>query len=102
MGEPSPDHIHSRFTWSAVLNSDYRGEVMVLLINLSANPFEIERGERVAQLIVQAVVRARLQESIVMSKTARGGAGFGSTGSKKCRPLSLNRKWPKMSSSGKF
>jgi deoxyuridine 5'-triphosphate nucleotidohydrolase len=94
--------MHSRFTWSAVLNSDYRGEVMVLLINLSATPFEIERGERIVQLIVQAVVRARLQESIAMIKTARGGAGFGSTGSKKCRLLSLNRKWPKMSSSGEF
>ena len=62
------------------IDSDYRGEVHVLLANLGGAPFEVRRGERVAQLVVQPVVQARFIETEVVSKTDRGAGGFGSTG----------------------
>ena len=62
------------------IDSDYRGEVKVILINLGAEPFEIRRGERIAQLVPAPVLRARFTESVELAETARGGGGFGSTG----------------------
>ena len=62
------------------IDSDYRGEVMVLLVNLGAEPFKIVRGERIAQLVVQRVEQARLVPVKVVAATARGAGGFGSTG----------------------
>ena len=62
------------------IDADYRGEVKVPLINLGAEPFEIRRGERIAQLVVAPVVQARLVEVSEVSDTARGNGGFGSTG----------------------
>jgi dUTP pyrophosphatase len=62
------------------IDCDYRGEVQVLLINLGASAWEIERGERIAQLVVQKVEQARLVEVGSISPTARGAGGFGSTG----------------------
>ena len=62
------------------IDADYRGEVKVPLINLGAEPFEIRRGERIAQLVVAPVVQARLVEVSDVSDTARGAGGFGSTG----------------------
>ncbi|WP_036262561.1 dUTP diphosphatase [Methylocapsa aurea] len=62
------------------IDSDYRGEIGVLLINLGDAPFEIVRGARIAQLVVAPVTRAALCEVLVLAETARGGAGFGSTG----------------------
>jgi dUTP pyrophosphatase len=62
------------------IDADYRGEVQVLLINLSAEPFAILRGTRIAQLVVAPVLRARLVESERLSESARGAGGFGSTG----------------------
>jgi dUTP pyrophosphatase len=64
------------------IDSDYRGEVGVVLINLGGEPFEIRRGERIAQVVVQSVMQAGLVEVEVrdVSKTARGAGGFGSTG----------------------
>ena len=64
------------------IDSDYRGEVMVMLINLGAEQVTIERGERVAQIIVAPVVQATLTEVKAVSETERGAGGFGSTGSK--------------------
>ncbi len=64
------------------IDSDYRGEVMVLLINLGTEPFTIMRGERVAQLVVQRVEQAQLIKVKAVGKTARGAGGFGSTGRK--------------------
>lgn len=64
------------------IDSDYRGEVKVLLINLGDAPFKIQRGERIAQLIVQRVERAQLKEVTVLSSTGRGVGGFGSTGAR--------------------
>lgn len=62
------------------IDADYRGEVAVLLVNLSGAPFEIRRGERIAQLIVAPVVRAELVEVEALAETQRGDGGFGSTG----------------------
>ncbi len=62
------------------IDSDYRGEVKVILINLGAEPFEVRRGERIAQLVPAAVLRATFEEVLQLSDTARGGGGFGSTG----------------------
>ena len=62
------------------IDSDYRGEVKVILINLGAEPFEIRRGERIAQLVPAPVLRARFTESVELAQTARGSGGFGSTG----------------------
>ncbi len=62
------------------IDSDYRGEVKVILANLSAEPFEIVRGERIAQLVPAPVLRARFDEVESLDDTARGGGGFGSTG----------------------
>ena len=62
------------------IDSDYRGEVGVVLANLGHAPFEIRRGERIAQLIVLPVVQAELIEVPQVSITARGEGGFGSTG----------------------
>lgn len=64
------------------IDSDYRGEVMVMLINLGAEPVTIERGERIAQIIVTPVVQATLVEVKTVSETERGAGGFGSTGTK--------------------
>ena len=64
------------------IDSDYRGELQVLLANPGNNPFVIARGERIAQLVVQRVQQARLVEVAELSSTLRGAGGFGSTGVK--------------------
>jgi len=64
-----------------LIDSGYRGEVRVLLINLDPNePFEIARGERIAQLVIQHVEDATLLEVDKLPESARGVGGFGSTG----------------------
>ncbi len=62
------------------IDADYRGEVMVMLVNLGAEPFAITRGMRIAQLIIAPVARARIVEAPALDATARGAGGFGSTG----------------------
>lgn len=62
------------------IDEGYRGEISVLLINHGKEPFTVERGIRVAQLVVQQRVHVELVEAHVVSKTERGKAGFGSTG----------------------
>jgi dUTP pyrophosphatase len=62
------------------VDSDYRGEVKVILINLGDKPFVIERGERVAQMVLAPVTRAAWKEVTMLDKTSRGTGGFGSTG----------------------
>ncbi|MCW1934819.1 dUTP diphosphatase [Pararhodobacter zhoushanensis] len=62
------------------IDSDYRGPVGVPLINLSDDPYTIQHGERIAQLIVAPVVQARFAPVDVLGDTARGTGGFGSTG----------------------
>ncbi len=62
------------------IDSDYRGELKVILINHGADPFEIRRGDRVAQLVPAPVTRAAWLEVGHLDETARGEGGFGSTG----------------------
>ena len=62
------------------IDSDYRGEVKVLLINLGSKPVAIERGMRIAQLVVAPVTRGVFEEVDSLDDTARGSGGFGSTG----------------------
>ncbi len=62
------------------IDSDYRGEVKVILANLGSEPFEVRRGERIAQLVPAPVLKARFVETEQLDETARGGGGFGSTG----------------------
>lgn len=62
------------------IDSDYRGELKVLLINHSTEPFEIARGDRVAQLVLAPVVQAAWSEVEELDATERGAGGFGSTG----------------------
>jgi dUTP pyrophosphatase len=62
------------------IDSDYRGEVKVILANLGSEPFEIVRGERIAQLVPAPVQRARFTEVESLDDTERGAGGFGSTG----------------------
>jgi dUTP pyrophosphatase len=62
------------------IDSDYRGEVKVLLVNLGSEPFVIERGMRIAQLVVAPVTRVDLQEETRLAESSRGAGGFGSTG----------------------
>lgn len=63
-----------------LIDSGYRGELKVLLINHGAEAFGIERGERIAQLVVQTVAHVRLVERERLPDSARGGGGFGRTG----------------------
>ena len=62
------------------IDADYRGEIGVILINHGSEPFEIERGDRIAQMIVAPIVQARLVEVEELSSSDRGAGGFGSTG----------------------
>ena len=62
------------------IDEDYRGEVKVILANLGTEPFEIRRGERIAQLVPARVQKAAFREVAELSETSRGAGGFGSTG----------------------
>ena len=64
------------------IDADYRGELKVILINLGKEKFKIEKGLRIAQMILCPVIRATLKEVDTLEKTERGARGFGSTGSK--------------------
>ena len=62
------------------IDADYRGEIKVILVNLSNTPFEIVPGERIAQMVVARHERVEWQEVDALDETARGAGGFGSTG----------------------
>lgn len=64
----------------ATIDSDYRGELQVILVNLSPEPFTVERGMRIAQLLVAPVTRVAFTEVAALDATARGAGGFGHTG----------------------
>ncbi|MHB8884189.1 MAG: dUTP diphosphatase [Methylovirgula sp.] len=66
------------------IDSDYRGEIKVLLVNFGSEPFEISRGVRIAQLVVAPVVQASLTIVRELGGTERGAGGFGSTGTSLC------------------
>jgi len=62
------------------IDSDYRGELQVILVNISQELFVIRRGMRIAQLVIAPILHARLVETVNLDATERAGAGFGSTG----------------------
>ncbi len=62
------------------IDSDYRGEVRVILANLGEEPFEIRRGDRIAQLVFSPVAAAEFDREAEVPASSRGGGGFGSTG----------------------
>ncbi len=62
------------------IDSDYRGEVGIILINHGAEPFTITRGTRIAQMVIASVTQGALVEADTLDSTARGAGGFGSTG----------------------
>jgi dUTP pyrophosphatase len=62
------------------IDSDYRGEIKVILANLGSEPFAVTRGERIAQLVPAPVQRAVIAQVDALDDTARGSGGFGSTG----------------------
>ena len=62
------------------IDHDYRGEVKVILANLGREPFEVRRGERIAQLVPAQVQKAAFREVEILGETERGAGGFGSTG----------------------
>ena len=62
------------------IDHDYRGEIMVLLVNCGQSPVQIHRGDRIAQLVVAPVARATFVDVVSLDMTARGSGGFGSTG----------------------
>ena len=64
----------------ATIDSDYRGEVGVILTNLGKQPFEIARGDRIAQMVVARVEHAEIVEVAELDESARGAGGFGHTG----------------------
>jgi len=63
------------------IDSDYRGEVSIVLINHGATPFTVNRGDRIAQMVIAPVAHGDLAEVVTLSPTARGDGGYGSTGS---------------------
>jgi|UniRef100_A0A7C6A9Z4 dUTP pyrophosphatase len=62
------------------IDSDYRGEVVVILFNFSNTPFVIKKGDRIAQLVFASVVKVNLKKTKKLSRTKRGKGGFGHTG----------------------
>ena len=64
------------------IDADYRGEIKVILINLSNKTFVIEKGFRIAQMVVCPIIQAKLEEVDELNETIRGEDGFGSTGTK--------------------
>jgi len=64
------------------IDADYRGEVKVILINLGGEPFTVHRGDRIAQMVIQPIVRAELKVVDELPESARGHGGFGHTGTK--------------------
>jgi dUTP pyrophosphatase len=64
------------------VDEDYRGEIRVLLVNLGSEPVRLERGERIAQLVVAPVARVEVREAEELPETERGAGGFGHTGTR--------------------
>jgi dUTP pyrophosphatase len=62
------------------IDSDYRGEIKVPMINHGPDAFQIRRGDRIAQMVVTPVCRAEIEEAVTLDETARGAGGFGSSG----------------------
>ena len=68
-----------------VIDSDYRGEILVPVINHSSSPFTIHNGDRIAQLVVSPILLPEIEEATELNETERGTGGFGSTGCQKLK-----------------
>jgi dUTP pyrophosphatase len=73
---------HKLKTLSGVIDSGYRGESLVSLINLGTEPYIVEKGHKIVQMLIQKVERVKIIEADELSDTSRGNGGFGSTGKK--------------------
>jgi dUTP pyrophosphatase len=62
------------------IDSDYRGLIQIILINVGSEPFLIKRGDRIAQMVIKEVVQAEIEEVVELEDTSRGEGGFGHTG----------------------
>src|SRR3989338_10567008 len=71
---------HHLKTMAGVIDSNYRGELMVVLTNLGKEEYRAERGSKIAQLVIKPIETAEIEEGIVDDETDRGGKGFGSSG----------------------
>lgn len=78
-GLASKFHLH---TFAGVIDETYRGELQVVLGNFSTVPYTIEKGTKIAQLLIQPIVQAQLEEVSSLNETSRGAGGFGSTGAR--------------------
>lgn len=67
-------------TMAGVIDAGYRGEIGIVLANLSDKDYKIEKGQKIAQMLIQKVERAEIEEARELSETKRGDGGFGSTG----------------------
>ena len=67
-------------TMAGVIDSGYRGEIGIVLANLSGRDYKIEKGQKIAQMLVQKAERAEIEEVKNLNETSRGAGGFGSTG----------------------
>src|SRR6056297_2102272 len=67
-------------TMGGVIDSGYRGEYKIVLINLSSKDFEIKKGQKIAQILIQKVEKPQIEEVKKLKNSSRGGGGFGSTG----------------------
>lgn len=67
-------------TMGGVIDCHYRGEYKIIMFNTTNSPYEIKKGQKIAQALIQPVVSAEVQEVEELSETARGDGGFGSTG----------------------
>ena len=67
-------------TMAGVIDSGYRGEIGIVLANLSGRDYKIEKGQKIAQMLIQKAERAEIEEVKELSETKRGADGFGSTG----------------------
>jgi len=76
-GLASKFHLH---TFAGVIDEAYRGELQVVLGNFGATSYTIEKGTKIAQLLIQPIVHAQLEEVSTLDETVRGTGGFGSTG----------------------
>lgn len=72
-------HIHCL---AGVIDESYRGEIKITMINLGKNPFIIEKNQKIAQLLIQPIIYAGIEEVLELDETERGEKGFGSTGLK--------------------
>ena len=69
-------------TMAGVIDNSYRGEYKIVLVNLSSKDYKIKKGDKIAQLLIQPIVHAKIKETKVLTRSSRAKKGFGSTGLK--------------------